>query len=114
MKPFLGVNVTNDPQNETLNGEEFIVAKAPAALSQELDKNTDEVIALILKPALPLPAEIAQWVSGLIGIVGAIMVVSFYYILELEYGQETWGLWFPCYELSAFEALTGLKGGDGP
>ena len=32
-----------------------------------------------------------------------------YYILELEHGGETWGIYFPCYELPVFEALTGLK-----
>lgn len=32
-----------------------------------------------------------------------------YYILELEYAGETWGIYFPCYELDAFEKLTGIK-----
>lgn len=31
-----------------------------------------------------------------------------YYILELEHSGETWGIWFPCYELPIFQALTGL------
>lgn len=111
MKPFLGVNVTNDPQNETLNGEEFIVAKAPAALSQELDKNTDEVIALILKPALPLPAEIAQWVSGLIGIVGVIFVTLLTvaeesFQLSSAYKAMPWIFWLIGASLIVFGVLT--------
>lgn len=32
-----------------------------------------------------------------------------YYILELEYMDETWGIYFPNYELPAFECITGLK-----
>lgn len=32
-----------------------------------------------------------------------------YYILELERGGETYGLYFPNYDLEAFEMLTGLK-----
>lgn len=32
-----------------------------------------------------------------------------YHILELEKDGETWGIWFPCYELPTFEILTGLK-----
>ncbi len=32
-----------------------------------------------------------------------------YYILELEYEGESWGIWLPCYELPVFEAHTGLK-----
>ena len=32
-----------------------------------------------------------------------------YYILELENSGEKWGIYFPCYELNTFEALTGLE-----
>jgi hypothetical protein len=32
-----------------------------------------------------------------------------YHILELEKDGETWGIYFPCYELPTFEVLTGLK-----
>lgn len=31
-----------------------------------------------------------------------------YYILELEYNGETWGIYFPSYELPTVESLTGL------
>lgn len=34
--------------------------------------------------------------------------VKKYYILELEHNGEAWGIYFPNYELSAIEALTGL------
>lgn len=32
-----------------------------------------------------------------------------YYILEGEHNGESFGIYFPCYELAAFEELTGLK-----
>lgn len=32
-----------------------------------------------------------------------------YHILEFEQNGEAWGIYFPCYELPAFEAMTGLK-----
>jgi len=32
-----------------------------------------------------------------------------YYILEFTHGGETWGVYFPCYELPFFEAVTGRK-----
>lgn len=32
-----------------------------------------------------------------------------YHILELEIDGEVWGIYFPAYELSAFEEVTGLK-----
>lgn len=34
---------------------------------------------------------------------------KYYHILEIEHGGESWGIWFPCYELPVFEILTGLK-----
>lgn len=35
-----------------------------------------------------------------------------YYILEAEIRGETWGVYFPGYELSAYEALTGLQASE--
>lgn len=35
--------------------------------------------------------------------------ISRYHILELEYMGEIWGIYFPNYELPAFECITGLK-----
>lgn len=32
-----------------------------------------------------------------------------YHILEFEHNGETWGIYFACYDLPAFEAATGLK-----
>jgi len=32
-----------------------------------------------------------------------------YHVIEFTNANEQWGLYFPCYELPAFEALTGLK-----
>lgn len=32
-----------------------------------------------------------------------------FHILELRHGGETWGIYFPCYELPVIESLTGLK-----
>lgn len=37
------------------------------------------------------------------------LAVKPYHILEIEHAGETYGIYFPCYELPAFEYLTGLK-----
>ena len=34
---------------------------------------------------------------------------KWYHVLEFEHDGETWGIWFPNYELPAYEKLTGLK-----
>ena len=35
-----------------------------------------------------------------------------YYILEIEKDNQTFGIYFPCYELAAFESLTGLTASE--
>ncbi len=35
--------------------------------------------------------------------------MKYYHILEFVYEGETWGIYFPCYELPEYEKLTGLK-----
>lgn len=40
---------------------------------------------------------------------GENLLVKPYHVLELEHNGETWGIYFPCYELPVFEELTGLK-----
>lgn len=35
--------------------------------------------------------------------------IKWYYIIELDYGGEQWGIFIPNYEISVFEKLTGLS-----
>lgn len=35
--------------------------------------------------------------------------IKSYYILKLEINNEEWGIYFPCYELEAVEAITGIR-----
>ena len=37
------------------------------------------------------------------------IIVKPYHILEIERNGTLYGIYFPCYELATFEALTGLK-----
>jgi hypothetical protein len=37
-----------------------------------------------------------------------------YYILEIEKDNQTFGIYFPCYELSTIENLTGLTASASP
>lgn len=37
------------------------------------------------------------------------IIIPSYYVLELEYEGEKWGIYFPSYELPAFEEITGLR-----
>ena len=37
------------------------------------------------------------------------IICKSYHILEFEYNNELWGVYFPCYELPVIEEITGLK-----
>lgn len=38
-----------------------------------------------------------------------IIICQYYHILEFKHNNTVWGIYFPCYELPAFESVTGLK-----
>lgn len=42
MKPFLGINLSSDEGNELLNGNEFLVAKPSAILTDALDSVSEK------------------------------------------------------------------------
>ena len=41
MKPFLGIDVTTDKNNELFNGEEFLIQTPSAALASALDSSSE-------------------------------------------------------------------------
>ena len=40
MIPFLGINLTKNPNNEQTNGNEFLIKKTPAKLTAEIQNQT--------------------------------------------------------------------------
>lgn len=42
MKPFLGINLSSDEDNELLNGHEFLVAKPSAILTDAVSGKTQK------------------------------------------------------------------------
>lgn len=62
MKPFLGIDLTQDKKNEQYNGQEFIVARSPEGLLQAIEKKSEEAVNLILKPESPLLIRVARWI----------------------------------------------------
>ncbi len=71
MKPFLGIDITNDKKNEQHNGIEFLVQKPSEALSKSLKVSTDNAEETIEKSKLPTPFRIAQYICGFAAIVVA-------------------------------------------
>ena len=45
MKPFFGIDITDDKKNETMNAAPFVVAKPSAASARKIEQETDEIVS---------------------------------------------------------------------
>lgn len=76
MKPFLGIDLTNDKKNDQLNGDEFLVAKPSPMLTQSLERSSENVEETIEKSKLPLAIRIGHWICGAVGTIIAIGIIE--------------------------------------
>lgn len=98
MKPFLGIDVTKNKKNESLNGEEFIVARTSTVLSRSFEESTEDAAKMLKKAVLPLYALIVQRVCG---VAFVICLASFLQILisgeglpfAKMYSNAPWFFW---------------------
>ncbi|MGN0492232.1 MAG: hypothetical protein ACI4F7_01170 [Acutalibacteraceae bacterium] len=72
MRPFLGIDLTEDKKNEQLNGEEFIIERVSSDMSETLSRSVEDAVDAVEGAKLPLAARIVHWVCGLVGAVTAI------------------------------------------
>lgn len=99
MKPFLGIDLTQDKKNEQYNGQEYIVERPSEVLSQAIEKKSEEAIELITqKSQLPPVFRILQWVCGIVGALllgGIAQAISGEDIasIELAYKNAAWLFW---------------------
>lgn len=64
MKPFLGIDLTENKKNEELNGSCFIVAKPSAAMEQALRASEEKANATVERAKLPPVLRVGQWICG--------------------------------------------------
>ncbi|MBE6788456.1 MAG: hypothetical protein E7539_02205 [Ruminococcaceae bacterium] len=76
MKPFLGIDITENKKNEAFNGEEFIIARPSSALSAAFDKTSEEFINVISESRLPIAIRIGHWICGTVGAIVAIGIIK--------------------------------------
>jgi len=62
MKPFLGIDLTNDKKNEQTNGNEFLVQTSSPALAAALEQSTEKAENTAQRSKLPLALRIAQYI----------------------------------------------------
>ena len=75
MKPFLGIDLTFDKKNETMNGEEFVVARPSAAMAQTLERSMESAENTVKKSELSLPIRISRWIFGAIGVLALVGIL---------------------------------------
>ncbi len=96
MKPILGVDITEDKENEILNGNEFIIQRTPESSMQAFEKALDNNFELINKAKLPLAVRIVKGIFGFAGLVLTLGTVRAWDTEEsiIEYYQAIpWIFW---------------------
>ena len=62
MKPFLGIDITTNKNNDQLNGQEFITAKVSEQQAQMRDEAIEKMQTQEDKTKLPQPMRVARWI----------------------------------------------------
>ena len=86
MKPFIGIDITDNKNNEEANGKEFIVQETSKSLYEAHAKATDEIGGFHKKATMPLWFRI---IHRLIGIGALIVSTSIVKIVLNNDGMET-------------------------
>lgn len=64
MKPFLGIDLTENKHNAQMNGAEFLAQIPSEALRQALSASTEKAETTISGSRLPLPFRVVQYLCG--------------------------------------------------
>ncbi|MBQ4323989.1 MAG: hypothetical protein IJC19_08610 [Clostridia bacterium] len=75
MKPFLGVNITEDKKNQFMDGTELMVATVSEVQKNAFDKAGGELLEHAKKAELPLSLRILKYISSLVALVGFVALV---------------------------------------
>ena len=117
MKPFIGIDITENKKNNEINGKEFVVQETSKALYEAFDKSTDDVGGFHKKATMPLWFRI---IHRLIGLGALIVSTSIVKIVLNNDGIETFVKvvkempWFvllgvACWAVFGIMALIGRK-----
>jgi len=78
MKPFLGIDLTENKKNEQPNGAEFLACKPSAAMAKSLETSSEKADAAIESAKLPKPLRIISFICSIVTLllVGGIVRAS--------------------------------------
>ncbi len=66
MKPFYAIDLTDNKNNEVINGREFLVATPPLAITQAYESLEEKADQMTERAKLPKYLRVIQWVCGAI------------------------------------------------
>lgn len=66
MKIFFGVDVTQDKENDRMDGEDFIIQRVSQSQEKALDANNEALLQLQKKANLPLPLRVLHYLCAFI------------------------------------------------
>ncbi len=69
MKPFIGIDVTENKNNGEINGKEFVVQTVSPAMLEAYNKANEELAGFGKKAAMSLPVKIVYGVSGAVAMI---------------------------------------------
>ena len=94
MKPFSGIDVTNDKKNEQMNLDDFLVFKPSEHLSQSLEEYSEDAIDVVFeKVKLPFIIRALQWVCGLVIACGIIAISEILFEEDTPSIKEMYAKW---------------------
>ncbi len=68
MRPFLGIDLTKNKENEQFDGKEFLVAEPSEFAAQRFVDSSEKVDKTLERSKLPFPVRLIQWICGGIGL----------------------------------------------
>lgn len=98
MKPFLGIDLTTNKNNEQTNGDELVVERPELSLTRSLEDSSESVEETIEKSKLPLPIRIGQWICGGVGLIVVVSIIDALgengdLTLDKAYQNAPWFFW---------------------
>lgn len=93
MKPFLGVNITEDKKNTAVNGEELIAQRTSQELLDTLEQAYEKGAALYEKSSLPLIVRIIQWLGGFAALMLVTGLIRADVTISQAYKNAPWLFW---------------------
>lgn len=93
MKPFLGIDLTENKHNEQMNGAQFLVQTPSDALRQALAASSEKAETTVSKSRLPIPFRVLQYICGFAALLIGGAVLNAEVSFAEGYRNAAWLYW---------------------